>query len=77
MNAPTPMSKADWGRFQRGASAKRCITCGHAADVTIKLTATELDDGKSGTMLTTETLSYCHTHGVLRYGDALRKLQGS
>ena len=76
---PDALTKADWGRFQRNPNVKRCLVCGKSADVSVKLTATELgaSAGKTGVLIVTETLHYCHTHGVLRYGDALRRLQGS
>lgn len=76
--ASDSLSLADWGRFGSGETP-RCLVCGHHADVRVELQALDLtrqDKGLRAKHVARESVYFCHTHGILRYGYALRKLQG-
>lgn len=79
MTGDTPkLDRADWGRFS-ATNRDRCTVCGERAAVNVTLRADEktTTDRGTGKGIVKQILPFCHEHGILRYGDALRKLQGT
>lgn len=70
-----PLDRAQWKRFvQKGG---RCLVCGKTAAVAVTLTARELTGERGGPNLASETIQFCHEHGIQRYSDSLGKLRGT
>lgn len=69
------IDRAEWKRF--ADKGGRCLVCGHAAVLSMTITARELTGEKGGANLATETVHFCHEHGIMRYADALNKMRGT
>lgn len=63
------------GSFTSPSNTDRCIVCGHAAAVVITVDASIIGKG-SGRNIVSNRVFFCDEHGMLRYGDSLRALQG-
>lgn len=77
--APSKLDRADWNRFAK-TNKNRCIVCGQQAQVTVNMTSTELPGengaGKTGRLLVKQSFAFCHEHGIMRFGNGLRALNG-
>lgn len=67
------IDRAQWNRYKSGGG--RCLVCGNRADISVALSATEITGARGGSQLAREKVELCNTHGLDRYGMALRVLQ--
>lgn len=68
-----PLDLASWRRYSK-SNKDRCMVCGNPAVVSVRLTASPLTRG--GNALAAHQFLYCHDHGIMRFGEALIRLNG-
>lgn len=73
-----PVEMAQWKKFG-STNRDRCEVCGGTAQIAISMFAHEKStNGRGNGNKLAQTLHYfCDTHGQMKYGEALRRLQGA